>query len=88
MWKTHAENELDKRRHGRVGVGSLNGRSRLTETDVVAIRAMLMTDRFTKLRIAELFEVSDGLISHIEHGRNWTHVETPWFVPNRIKRNA
>ncbi len=86
-WKTHPENELDKRRHGRVGAGERSGRAKIGEAEVRAIRALLMTDRFTKTEIASLFGVSDGLVSHIEYGRAWAEVDgTPWFQPNRIKR--
>ena len=83
-WKIPGKNELDKRSHARAP-GS-TAPSRLREIDIKAILALLMTDRFTKLEIAAMFDVTDGQISHIEFGRCWPNVDRTNFQPLRIKR--
>lgn len=54
-------------------VGSRHVLSKLTEADIPHIRAALARGE-TSISIATRYGVTYGLISHIKHGRNWTHV--------------
>ena len=74
LWKTPEENEQDKRRHGRAVFGSRHPLAKLNESDVVAIKAMLATGKFTQRQIAKQFGVSVGKIGHIKSGLSWGHV--------------
>lgn len=67
-----ADNNADMRAKGR-GVtlfGSRNGRARITESDVVAIRAASGTSDV----VAARFGVSPSTIRHIRQGKQWKHV--------------
>lgn len=69
---TDADNAADKARKGRVAPnhGMLNGRAKLTEADVKAIRS----SRSTYRKLAAQYGVSFGLIGHVKRRRNWTHL--------------
>lgn len=69
-WATHAENMADKERAGTVARGENNGRTRLTEADVIAIRE-------APANLAPLMEkygMSKHAISRIRSGKRWAHV--------------
>ena len=55
-------------------VGELNGRAKLSESDVREIRKMLANGVFQH-RIAHIFDVSQAAIMCISTGRTWTHVK-------------
>ena len=56
--------------HGAATRGNRNGRARLTETDVLAIRA----SEETAVKLAKDYSVSEGTISAIRTGRNWRYL--------------
>jgi hypothetical protein len=69
-WATHAENMADKNRHGTSNHGERNGKTKLTEDDVRAIRAAP-----PKLGpLMEKYGMSRHGISKIRGGRRWRHV--------------
>jgi len=68
-WKTHAENEADKKAHGTLIVGSDHANSRLTEDDVREVRRLFGT--MTHEAIAERFGVARATISLISSGATW-----------------
>lgn len=70
VWKTRAENQLDRVRHGTSNRGERQGQSKLTEADVKAIRALL-ADGVPPMRIGSRFGVSDAAIYKIRNGENW-----------------
>lgn len=53
--------------------GELNGCSKLTEADVVEIKALLQVG-FTPRWLGSVFGVSRGAIFHIRSGATWSHV--------------
>lgn len=72
---THAENRADCVRLGRQAKGSKNGRAKLTENAVRAIRVLWRT-----LGVAELarrYGVSQRAIRFAAEGRNWKHINSP-----------
>jgi DNA invertase Pin-like site-specific DNA recombinase len=54
--------------------GEKNGRSKLTEQEVVAIKELLKLG-FTQRQIAKMFGVWSSTISYINQGKIWAHLE-------------
>lgn len=72
---TQAENMRDMVQKGRSGIGSRNPKSKLTETDVVAIRlAYAQYGAKVRSRLAATYSISLAHVSDIAHGRYWKHV--------------
>jgi len=65
-WGTPKENHKTICREG-----VLNGRAKLTEDDVRAIRASTEPHRI----LAELYKVAEGYISQIKKGATWRHIQ-------------
>lgn len=70
-WKTCSENHLDKRRHGTDMIGIRNGRHKLTEDDVRAIRSSVGVGART---LAKQFNVSRAAVRFVLDGTTWKHV--------------
>ncbi len=70
-WGTRKDNEYDKIRHNKTNRGQRNGRSKLTECQVVEIRKLLLQDNLLQRQIAAIFNVSRMTISDIKGGRSW-----------------
>jgi len=68
-WKTHAENQRDRVRHGTSNRGEKQGRSKLTEHDVREIRRRSKAE--TQTAIAKEFGISSAHVSGILSGRFW-----------------
>lgn len=72
LWKSHAENEQDKRRHGTDPRGSRNGAAKLTDTAVVVIRKRRAAGE-SLLSIANDFGISFQAVSKIARRERWGH---------------
>lgn len=72
-WATWHENRDDCRRHGRLNEGARNGRARLTDEQVRAIRAAL-SDGVLQRVLATEHGISQAVISAIATGKTWTSV--------------
>lgn len=72
---TDADNGHDKAMKGRAAPkhGELNGHAKLTETDVLSIRAEVAAGK-SYYRIAKERRVSDRQISNIARRRQWRHI--------------
>lgn len=68
-WKTRQENAMDKTAHGTQPVGDRNGRAKLSEADIQAIRDL--PDRLPQRQIGLMFNVSQQQISKIRCGKTW-----------------
>ena len=73
-WSTHAANENDKYSHGTIMSGSKNGYSKLTESDIVKIRKLWETGRFTQWGLALEFGVGQSCIWSVIHRKSWNNV--------------
>lgn len=71
-WATRAENEADKVRHGKSNHGERNGMSKLTESQVVAIRGRLATGEHPAT-IAADYGVTKSHIFNIKRGHRHGH---------------
>ncbi|NNU70441.1 hypothetical protein G9X67_34890 [Rhizobium sp. WYCCWR 11152] len=72
-WKTHSENMADKLIHGTHRRGERNAGAKLTEADVLEIRAMKGVETLRKT--AERFGVSQEAISAIHRGKKWAWLQ-------------
>lgn len=70
-WGTKAENEADKVRHGTILRGIANPASKLTEGDVLAIRA----SNEKQADLAEAYGVTQPVISAIRLRKIWKHID-------------
>jgi hypothetical protein len=75
-WMTRSENEQHSWRElGRVSVkGSRNGRSKLTEEDVVLIRRIYASGFKSLTLISKMFGVNHTTIRAVKKGSNWKHL--------------
>lgn len=70
----NAMDKVNKGRHPRIGhTGSTNPASKLTESDVRAIKQRL-AEGCTHKSIAADFGVGKACVTHISTGRNWSHI--------------
>ena len=71
---TNKENTQDAVDAGRIAHGVRHGCARLTEAQVIEIRAAYAAGGVTQKALAKRFGVTDGAISHIVHRRQWRHL--------------
>lgn len=69
-WSTPRENELDKVDHGTSNRGSRHGNAKLTDEQVLEIKALLGTT--SQSAIGRLFGVSQGTVHLIARGKIWS----------------
>jgi hypothetical protein len=68
---TRKDNNQDAARKGRTAHGEDHGRHKLTEADVIAIRADRLSTQET---LGRKYGVSGAQISHIQRGENWRYI--------------
>lgn len=73
-WKTHVENEDDKRRHGTLPCGEKQWMSHLKEEDIETI-FFLRSKRRTQRFIADVFGITQSHVSAILARKMWSHVK-------------
>jgi HNH endonuclease len=69
-WKTHRDNEADKRRHGTTLCGERNPMAKLRTKDVVLMRQMRANHSLSQL--AKIFRVSVTSVARIVKQQRWT----------------
>jgi hypothetical protein len=69
-WATQAENEADKARHGRNMAGERHHQHKLTEAEVLSIRA----SQSPGVQLARAYGVTPQTISDIRTGKSWRHL--------------
>jgi hypothetical protein len=70
-WGTKAENQADKLRHGTILRGTANPANKLSEADVLAIRA----SNKKQVDLAQVYGVSQPIISAILLRKIWKHLD-------------
>lgn len=73
---TNAENTADRDRKGRAARGEESNRAKLTEADVLEIRAMAASGSRTK-EMTDRFGISYNMIGAIARGDFWKHIGGP-----------
>jgi hypothetical protein len=78
-WGSAADNWRDADDNGRIPNqrGSNGGRAKLTETDVVTIRAAYAAGGVSQSELGRKYGVSKSAIRDILSGQNWSHVQQP-----------
>jgi len=75
---TQLDNMRDRDAKGRgaivIVLGERNGNAKLTEADVLEIKALLAKGVLPKV-VADQFGVGRRMVSYIKTGKNWTHVK-------------
>lgn len=71
---TQADNMRDMAAKGRGCPGEKNGFSRVTESQVLAIRTLWAGGRLSQRAIGERFGISQNNVSHICRRQTWTHI--------------
>lgn len=74
-WATALENIRDKYKHGTMGIGSKNGRAKLTEETVIALRReyrFLLTG--VRAFLKEKYGVKGTILADILSRKRWTHI--------------
>jgi hypothetical protein len=69
-WATPAENNQDKILHGTTNEGERHGNAKLTEKDVLEIRA----SRETLEALSARYNVSISVLSNVRNRKAWRHV--------------
>lgn len=83
--RTHPEKMARGDRHGsrlhpeRLARGSAHGNAKLTAEEVIKIRALYATKRFSYVMLGALFGVSNVLIGNIIRRKIWTHIHDDWI---------
>lgn len=72
-WATSKENHNHRIHHGTDAKGTRNGRSKIKEADVIAIREAVLRGR-TKVSIASEFGISNTQVNNIAVQKSWNHV--------------
>lgn len=72
-WATSKENHNHRIHHGTDAKGTRNGRSKIKESDVIAIREAVLRGR-TKVSIALEFGISNTQVNNIALQKSWNHV--------------
>jgi hypothetical protein len=77
---------------GKARNGSINGLAIIDEDDALYIKMLLAEGQLTNWEIAEEAGTTRQTVSHIKHGRTWTHVHLPdnWreLLAARTKTNV
>jgi hypothetical protein len=83
-WGTAAENEADKRRHGRVAWGSRHGIAKLNEEAVRILRVAIPRGLWNYVDAAKVFGVETTTLMAAVKGHSWKHVEL--LQPGEVSR--
>jgi hypothetical protein len=73
-WDTHKNNLADRKLHGTDSAGSKHGQSKLTEPEVLQIRALYKAGGIAQKELGKQFGVTPAVISRIINRKNWNHV--------------
>jgi len=73
-WGTQMQNQADRKLHGTSNEGERGGGSKLTETQVLEIRALYSTGRYTQQVLGDLYGAAQTNISLIVRRKNWKHI--------------
>lgn len=72
---TPKDNQQDMVRKGRCAMGETHPQTKFKKDDIIKIRKLYATGKFTQREIARRFEVKRPAISRILSGKRWGHVK-------------
>jgi hypothetical protein len=70
-WATRRQNNLDKQRHGKQAYGTEIRQSKLSEADVLEIRALLQAGQLSFAKIAGSYNICVATVHAIKHRKTW-----------------
>jgi len=73
-WKTRSANEADKVRHGRSNQGARHGSAKLQADDVLKIRELYATGKYTQRQLGQMFGLSQPHVGEIIRRVVWSHI--------------
>jgi hypothetical protein len=73
-WGTPAENEADKKRHGRTVCGVKHHSAKLSDEAVRILRSAISAGLWNPVDAAKVFGVSESVIRNAVRGKTWAHV--------------
>jgi len=73
-WATQEVNQGDRLEHGTDSRGEKSGKAKLTNEDVMAVRKLACSGRYSKRAIGRMFNVSVDCVIDILTGRTWSHL--------------
>jgi hypothetical protein len=73
-WGTRADNEYDKIALGKANIGERHGMSKLVNDQVIRIRELYVTGKYSHRTLAKEFNVSHQTIADICSRNNWKHL--------------
>jgi predicted XRE-type DNA-binding protein len=68
---SHTDNMADMKSKGRQQIGTKNCRAKLSEADILAIRA---SEGLSQPKLAKAYGISQSHVSDIRAGKKWSHV--------------
>lgn len=71
QWGTISENKRDRKLHGTDNSGERNNTVKLTRLEVVKIRKVYSTGKFSHRELAEMFSVNHSTIGRLLRNQNW-----------------
>ena len=71
---TQEENNHDRQAKGRTAFGEASGLAKLTEMQVLGIRANYATGSYSHRELAKMYGVGKSIIGEIIRRRIWTHI--------------
>lgn len=73
-WCTNTENINHAKDMNLIKKGELKTTSKLTDKNVIEIKRYLKLNTFTQVELANMYNISRGVISGIKNNRGWTHI--------------
>ncbi len=70
-WDTCSNNEKDKLKHGTDLRGEKHHQTKLTNKEVLLIKGLLKSKKYTQRYLSKIFKVSPSCICHIKKGNAW-----------------
>lgn len=71
---THADNVADKVGRNRQPKGSSHGIAKITEEQVLELRALYASEAWSQKRLAKRFGIAQGNVSLIVNRKAWAHI--------------
>ena len=72
---TYQDSMNEMKRKGRTTIGAKNGNAKLTEQEVIAIKNLYKTGKYSQTKLAELYAISKESIRNILRRKTWKHVD-------------
>jgi len=76
LWESSSNNNLRKRDHGTILIGSKNGNAKLNDIKVTEIKQHIVNG-LSQRKIANMYDVTQSCIMKINTNKTWAHIKWP-----------